>query len=77
MPVLDGMGMLKGLRASGEWGKLVPVIILTNFDTTDQTIQGIVEHEPSLYLLKSKTGLAEIVGHIKEKLGSSANTSEV
>jgi len=51
MPVMDGMEMLKKLRASGDWGKNVPVIILTNFDTSEKIMQGIVEHEPSFYLL--------------------------
>ena len=71
MPVLDGMEMLKKLRASGDWGKNVPVIILTNFDTSEKIMQGIVEHEPSFYFLKSKVTPDTIIETIKDKLGRS------
>ena len=33
MPKMDGMTMLKKLRESGDWGKQVPVIILTNLSS--------------------------------------------
>ena len=68
MPGLDGMGMLKEIRKSGDWGKSVPVMILTNFDTDEKIMQGIVEDEPSFYFLKSKVTPTALVDKIKEKL---------
>jgi DNA-binding response OmpR family regulator len=68
MPLLDGMGMLGELRKSGDWGKKVPVIILTNFDTDEKIMQDIVKNEPSYYFLKSKISPSIIVSTIKEKL---------
>lgn len=70
MPKLDGMGMLKELRKSGDWGSKVPVIILTNFDTDEKTMQDIVENDPSFYFLKSKINPSTIIDIIKEKLGT-------
>ncbi len=70
MPEMNGMEMLKELRKSGDWGKQVPVIILTNFDTSEDTLQGIVEDEPAYYLIKSKTNPGMIIEKIKEKLQS-------
>ena len=70
MPLLDGMGMLAELRKSGDWGKKVPVIILTNFDTDEKIMQGIVKNEPSFYFLKSKISPSIIVDTIKEKLAT-------
>ena len=69
MPVMDGMEMLKKLRESGDWGKTVPAVILTNYDTSDKVIQGVLENEPSMYLLKAKITPEEIADRIKEKLG--------
>ncbi len=68
MPVLDGMMMMKELRSSGEWGKKVPVIILTNYDTDENLLQGIIESEPSYYFLKSKVTPSMIIEKINEKL---------
>jgi DNA-binding response OmpR family regulator len=68
MPGLDGMDLLKELRKSGDWGKEVPVILLTNFDTDEKVMKGIVEDEPSFYFMKSKTDLSVIIDKIKEKL---------
>ena len=69
MPRLDGMSMLKEIRKAGEYGKRIPVIILTNYDTNEKTIQGIVDDEPSYYLIKSRVNPAVIIEKVKEKLG--------
>lgn len=69
MPVMDGMTMLKKLRAENEWGKTVPVIILTNLASdTDEQIQNIVETEPSYYFMKSNWTLEDLVKKVKERL---------
>jgi DNA-binding response OmpR family regulator len=73
MPVMGGMEMLAELRKSNDWGKGVPVIILTNFDASEETMKGIVENEPSFFLLKSKVDPNMIIGHVKEKLGMSVS----
>lgn len=70
MPELGGMGMMEELRKTGEWGKTVPVIILTNFDTDEKDMQNIIKNEPSFYFLKSKINPNVIVETIKEKLGA-------
>ncbi len=70
MPELGGMEMLEELRKSGDWGKKVPVIILTNYDTDEKAMQEILKHEPSFYFLKSKVDPDIIVDTIKEKLGT-------
>jgi|SRR6185369_10050571 len=76
MPVLGGMEMLGKLRASGDWGKNVPVIILTNFDTSEEIMQGIVKNEPSFYFIKSKINPGVIIEKIKEKLGRGAGSGQ-
>lgn len=68
MPEMDGMEMLKELRISGEWGKNIPVIILTNFDASDETMDSIIKTEPSFYLLKSNIDPELLAEKIKETL---------
>jgi len=65
MPRLDGIGMLKKIRSSGEWGKKIPVMILTNFDTDESNIQDLAEGEPSFYFLKAETNPDMIIDKFK------------
>ncbi len=70
MPVMDGMTMLKKLRAENEWGKTVPVIILTNLMVDDeQRNREIKETEPAYYLVKSDWKIEDVVAKVYEKLG--------
>lgn len=64
MPVLGGLGVLKKLRAD-KWGKSVPIIMLTSFDTTEETLGEITEYKPTYYFLKEKFGPTELMEKIK------------
>lgn len=68
MPVMDGMTMMKKLREENEWGKNVSIILLTNLSATDQIISGIVEDEPSYYLVKSDWKIEDVVKKVRERL---------
>jgi DNA-binding response OmpR family regulator len=72
MPIMNGMEMLAELRKSGCWGEKVPIIILTSFDTNEKIMDGIIQNDPSFYLMKSETTPSMIVDLIKEKLGISS-----
>jgi len=68
MPKMDGMVMLQKLRLD-EWGKAVPVIILTNLSpNASSVINSVLENEPAYYLIKSDVKLEGIVEKIKEVL---------
>jgi len=68
MPKMDGLSMLERLRED-DWGKSVPVIILTNLNPdADATLKAILEHKPAFYLIKSNVTLEGIVNKIKEVL---------
>lgn len=69
MPKMDGISMLKRLRED-EWGRSAKVIILTNFDTTDEILKEVTSTEPSYYLLKSNWQIEDVIGKTKEMLGS-------
>lgn len=66
LPKMDGMTVLKGLRAN--LGKELPVIILTNVDPDDKMINDVIEYQPSYYFVKSNIELDNLVAHIRETL---------
>lgn len=68
MPVMDGITVLHELRKD-EWGKNVPVIILTNLSDAEKVAEGIDSHV-SGYLVKADWKLVDVMKKIKETLGS-------
>lgn len=69
MPIMDGMTMLKELRADSDWGKVVPVIIITNLASDDeQRMRDVTETEPSYYLVKTESKIEDIMAKINDAL---------
>ena len=69
MPKLDGMDVLERIRMASDWGKSVPVVVLTNLNVDDNTLKTIINSQPSSYLLKTDWDLDQVVGKTKEILG--------
>lgn len=70
MPKMSGIAMMKKLRESGDWGKNVPIILLTNLSRDDQEVsQSIAEDKNSYYMLKTDWSINDVVDKVKEKLG--------
>ncbi len=68
MPRMSGMTMLDELRKSGDWGKAVPVIILTNLNPDDKIMREVVETEPVFYLVKADWKIEDVINKVKEVL---------
>lgn len=69
MPKMNGMDTLKFIRAEGDWGKSVPVILLTNLSSADEDrLKDVVKYEPSYYLVKSDNSLQEVLAAIHSVL---------
>lgn len=66
MPIMDGITMLEKLRED-EWGKNVPVIILTNL-SDDQKVMEAIKQGSYDYLIKSNWSIIEVMDKIKERL---------
>jgi DNA-binding response OmpR family regulator len=70
MPIMDGLTMMKKLRETNDWGKHVPIILLTNLSATeDKIINAIARDEPAYFLVKVDYSLGRVVEKIKERLG--------
>ncbi len=73
MPKMDGMEMMKKLRQQNEWGRKVPIILLTNLSADDKIMRGIVEDEPSYYLIKSDWKIPDVIEKVREMLKVNEN----
>jgi DNA-binding response OmpR family regulator len=71
MPVMDGLTMMQKLREGSEWGKKVPIILLTNMSASeDEIMHAITRDEPAYFLVKSNYYLADVVAKIRERLSA-------
>ena len=69
MPKMDGMTMLKNLRAGNEWSKNVPIIFLTNLGNDDKIIsKEITDDKNTHYLIKSDMAINDLVEKVREIL---------
>ncbi len=66
MPKMDGITMLKKLRADA-WGKDVPVIILTNLNTAE-AVENSLSSGAYDYLVKIDYTLDDLVGIVRKRL---------
>ena|ERR1035437_1658807 len=72
MTQMDGMTMMKKLRAENPYGKTVPIILLTNLNDTEEINQGIAKDKPAFYLIKAESSLNSIVEKVRECLNHPA-----
>jgi DNA-binding response OmpR family regulator len=70
MPKMDGMTMMSKLRESGEYGKGVPIILLTNLNADDKIMGGVIKNEPSYYLVKANYKVSDVVEKVKNHLSA-------
>jgi DNA-binding response OmpR family regulator len=70
MPKMDGITMLQKLREDSDWGKQVPVIILTNITFDDEKkMEHLAKLGPECYLVKADWKLADVTKKVEELLG--------
>lgn len=74
MPKMDGTVTLNRLRED-QWGKTVPVIMLTNVSPdTETSLKEIIKNQPAYYFVKSDIQLDTLMEKITEVLDASRPT---
>lgn len=68
MPELDGMEMMKRLREANDYGRKVPIVILTNLDADEKITWAVAKDEPAYYLIKSNVDMDEIVEKVNQAM---------
>jgi len=67
MPKMDGMTMLHALRRENEWGKHLPVLLLTNLGSDDRAaMKEILDDASAHYLVKSNWSIGQIIEKVRE-----------
>ncbi|MEK7602222.1 MAG: response regulator [Patescibacteria group bacterium] len=75
MPKVDGITMLHQLRLANEWGRLVPVLLLTNVSSDDKRMLREVQEDGSAhYLVKSDWPITRLVERVREALRETQNS---
>ncbi len=67
MPRMDGLTMLQKLRASGAYGKSVPVVVLTNLSDAE-SVEEAAANGVYDFLVKANWQLKDLVDLVKTKL---------
>ena len=67
LPKLKGEDVMGTLRTT-DWGKTVPIIVLTNLNVDGKILEAITQFRPVYCLLKSNTTPEEVVTKVKEVL---------
>ncbi|MDO8504667.1 MAG: response regulator [Candidatus Liptonbacteria bacterium] len=68
MPKMTGLQMMRQLREANEYGKRVPIIILTNLSANEPMSAVLAKDEPSFYLVKADWKLEDVISKIRETL---------
>ena len=66
MPKVNGMEVLGQVRSGSDWGKKVPIVMLTNLSPDERIMSDVVKDEPSYYLIKSDWKLSEVVEKVRD-----------
>ena len=67
MPRLDGLEMLKAVRADETWGANVPVIVLTNSREKGNIVEAL-DGGVSQYLTKADWKIEDVIDKVREAL---------
>ena len=65
MPKKDGLEVLS-VVSKEEWGKKIPIIVLTGKDTTDEYLLKITDLEPTYFIIKGSESAEAFIEKIKE-----------
>lgn len=67
LPKMNGLSVMQELRKD-PWGNTLPIIILTNFNPSDEILDQVVKNQPAYYLLKANTVPDDVVEKVKDVL---------
>lgn len=67
MPKIDGLTLMKNIRKEGDWGKEVPIIMLTNL-SDPESVSEAANYGVYDFLVKTDWRLDDVANLVKSKL---------
>lgn len=67
MPEMDGIDTLTNIRAT-EWGKIMPIILLTNLNPNEQIMHHVSQDAHVSYFIKANISTDELIVEVKKIL---------
>lgn len=65
LPGMNGMRVMQKLRASSEYGKTVPIMMITNLSANQKILKGVMQDRPAYYIEKAGYSIKEVVDKVK------------
>lgn len=61
LPKMNGMRVMQKLRQSSEYGKNVPIMLLTNLSANQNIVKGVMKDRPAYYIEKAGYSISEVI----------------
>src|SRR3989344_2345819 len=69
LPQVNGLELMKRTREKDEWGKSVPIVIISNLTPDSaEIIDSVAAYEPVYYIVKADFSLADLVEKVNDIL---------
>ncbi len=69
LPQVNGLELMKRTREKDEWGKGVPIVIISNLTPDSaEIIDAVASYEPVYYIVKADFSLADLVEKVHDIL---------
>lgn len=69
LPQMSGLEVMKHTREKNDWGKAVPIVIISNLSPDSaEIIESVAAYEPVYYIVKADFSLADLVDKVNDIL---------
>ena len=69
LPQMNGLEVMKHIREKDEWGKAVPIVIISNLSPDSaEIIDAVAAYEPVYYIVKADFSLADLADKVNDIL---------
>ncbi len=73
LPQMSGLELMKRVREKNDWGKTVPIVIISNLTPDSvEIIDSVAAYEPVYYIVKADFALADLTEKVNDILNPQA-----
>ena len=64
LPKMNGLRVMQKLRMSSEYGKNVPIMMITNLSANQKILKGVMQDRPAYYIEKAGYSIKEVMDKV-------------